>query len=186
MEQPPPEPAGAPAASAPAASAPAKGKKKKPQWKNSKAKKILRQDIIDGKCDGLKPKQVYQMHPDYAIFPKENFSNNLRNLRLLIKKQKERSDFHLDALMNDLTLNPRPAVDVRGVPRWHESEAERKLKIAVAQGLHRDLKPKELHASDPDYLVFPLAVFRDHVYQEIRSQTETEYWKNFWKSRGPK
>jgi hypothetical protein len=46
------------------------------------------------------------------------------------------------------------------------------LKEDVDAGMTSNYEPKVLHHMRPEYQAFPLAVFRDHVYQEQRSRRE--------------
>ena len=59
---------------------------------------------------------------------------------------------------------------------WHGSEAEKQLKSDIESGVHATMKPKELWLSSQVYKQFDLTPFRAHIYQEIRSTKETQYW----------
>ena len=59
----------------------------------------------------------------------------------------------------------------------------------MTDGLHKTMQPKDLWESRHEYLLFPLEVFRDHIYQEGRTskylkqcKAEDKYgdkWKDF-------
>ena len=155
-------------------------KKKPVPWRNSKAKKLLRKDIIKGKCDGKGPQEVYKMRPEYKPYVYERFRDNLRALRAKIKEEQELAAFDMAALAHDLAIYPTPDASPHGYPRWAGSEAERKLKLAITEGTHKDMTPLHLHQSEPEFDEFPLRVFRNHLYQELRSRAERAYWKEYW------
>ena len=60
-----------------------------------------------------------------------------------------------------------------GKPRWDGSAAEQFLRVAVADGI--TVKPAALQASQQAYGCFNGTVFRNHIYQEQRTQ---KYIKN--------
>jgi hypothetical protein len=58
------------------------------------------------------------------------------------------------------------------------SDAQRLLKEDVESGLTMHLDPSFLRETRLEYKVFPLKVFRDHIYQEVRLKTGSSYWMN--------
>ncbi len=74
-------------------------------------------------------------------------------------------------------------------PEWEGSEAQSWLKKDMKAGKHDTLQPMELWETRDAYQLFPLEVFRDHIYQEIRTgkflnqlknKPDTGYkWKEF-------
>ena len=78
------------------------------------------------------------------------------------------------ALAHDLALGIRK--NNKPYPRWQGSEAEGLLKLDIDNGLNQIMRPKALRASRPQYLQFPLDVFRNHIYQETRARMERPYW----------
>ena len=58
---------------------------------------------------------------------------------------------------------PRP----RDYPNWHQSEARLLLKADITAGLHKTTSPKDLYMTRPEYQLFPLEVFRKHIYEDI-------------------
>jgi hypothetical protein len=40
---------------------------------------------------------------------------------------------------------------------------------------HMIQTPAELHASRPEYREFPLKVFRDHIYKELKAQKQVHW-----------
>ena len=145
-------------------------------WFYSDAKKLLTKDIVAGRCDGKKPKQVLEMHPKVYKPYKKNFSNNLRNLREAIADKKEVADRDAAAFAHDVQIGVRR--NSKPYPIWQGSEAERLLKMDITNGKHLEMKPAELLATRPEYapwVSFP-KVFRDHIQQELRARKERPYW----------
>ena len=65
---------------------------------------------------------------------------------------------------------PRDKDAVRGKLRWDGSDAQRLLKIDVTDGKHLEQPPREFRKTRPEYMLFDLDVFRDHIYQEVKSR----------------
>lgn len=128
------------------------------------------------------PAAVYQMRPEYKRRQYNNFRQNLLALRKKISEEKKRGDFEASAIAHDKAIHPT-AASVRGVPRWSGSEAERKLLLAMDNGLDKQMNPQQLHSTEPAFLEFPLDVFRNHIHQERRRRTEAAYWKSYWASK---
>lgn len=148
------------------------------KWQNSDAKKLLHQDILDGRVvDTMTPKKVLGMRPEYVPYAK-NFGTNLRNLQKAIRDNQARADSDSAALAHDRRIFPPSANTFQGYPRWDGSGAQRLLREDIGAGLTSNCEPKTLHQTRPEYQAFPLTVFRDHIYQEQRSQRERAYWLN--------
>lgn len=159
-------------------------KKKKPtKWANSRAKKLLRADIIAGHCDNKGPTEVYQMRECYQEYVFENFSNNLRNLRERIRQDQALVDIDAAGVAHDIELYPRPENSHHGYPRWNGSDAQNALRLRIVSGQHENMSPQQIHASDPAFAVYPLGFFRNHIYQELWARTERAYWRGFWAAR---
>ena len=122
------------------------------------------------------PADVYAMHEEYKQYNYENFRTNLRNLRQSLHRLQGHADADSAALAHDLQVRPPAANNPRGYPRWDGSEAERLLKIDINGCMHSNMKPHILYQKRKEYQEFPLEVFRDHIYQEIRSRTGSLYW----------
>ena len=128
-------------------------------WKDSAAKDQLTNDILEGRVTlGMKPKAVLAMHPElYAPYAK-NFSANYRSLQRSIQSLHARRDEDHAWVSHDRRLHPPSAVDLRGYPRWDGHPAQRLLKLDVAAGKHKELLPKQLRLTRPEYMEFPLKV----------------------------
>jgi hypothetical protein len=69
------------------------------KWKNSKAKRLLYKDIVEGEvppdatdADGRSTMQlsvIYLMHPEFAEYDYEKFSSRLSSLRAAIVKERQ-------------------------------------------------------------------------------------------------
>jgi hypothetical protein len=151
-------------------------KKTKPPtpWLISEAKELLAKDILAKKVDGMGPKAVFAMRKEYQQYEYKNFRSNLLALRKAIQLQHDLADADSAALAHDERIRPR--ANSKPYPRWDRSEAERLLKLDIDAGEHTKLKPSQLHKKRAEYQLFPPDVFRDHIYQEVRSRTESSYW----------
>jgi hypothetical protein len=148
--------------------------KKPPKWQYSDAKKQLTRDILDGKTDGMTPQQVYEMHAEYKQYKSKNFNPNFNRLKKTLQGLQDRADEDEAAFLHDEALNLR--ANNKPYPRWGGSVAERLLKIDIDTGKHKTMKPRELQTTQPEYSLYPLKVFRDHVQQELRARCERSYW----------
>lgn len=156
-------------------------------WKDSKAKEVLTKDILSGFVpDSMTAKDVYNdtrhgRHLIYAPYDFKNFSTNIRNLRKLLRTQEGLAAECQANLDRELLLYPPSDMDPRGYPRWDKSNAPESLKKDVDAMLAGTLiaTPSQLHASNPEYSVFPLKVFINHINQEKKSRCQSSYWINF-------
>lgn len=151
-------------------------------WRGSQAKENLLDDIITGKVwVGMDPKAIYEMREEYKDYKYENFRNNVKNLFLVVDKMYTDADIALEGYENfleDLNDNPPPPLPPsRNYPKWGYSEAERLLKIDMDRGLFELFEPEMMWNARDEYLVYPLEVFRNHIYQEQRNRMERPYWK---------
>jgi len=156
--------------------------KKKPPWRGSHARHLLQTDIVGGivtKDDD--PQDVYASRPEYAPF-KENFAKYLKSLLEIVAREKKYADMASKALENDRRIHP-PSNDPRGYPVFQGSEAEKRLKEDIDNGLHEQYKPIQLHQLREEYQAWPLDVFRNHIHQELRARIERPYWQQYRKEK---
>jgi len=149
------------------------------KWGKSKAKEMLADDIIKGEVlPAMAAKDAYEMREEYKSFKYENFRTNLKNLREVIAKdfarmQQDSVDYvHDRELVKDLRNNNpllRPPC-----PNWHQSAARQLLKDDMTTGKHLTMKPMQLHATKQEHRMFPLDVFRNHIYQEADERAKRE------------
>lgn len=147
------------------------------KWAKSKSKALLHAGLISGEITPtMKPKQVWNMHP--SIHGKWNYvswSNNLHSLRSAINRDRGRMLDDVTAYGNDREkLNNLRSSQPNPKPVWHTSDAAKLLKQDIKEGKHETMKPKELHKTRPEYLVFDLGVFCKHIYQELDSVPKRE------------
>ena len=152
------------------------------KWAKSEAKKRLYKDILAGKLDGKTAREVYNSRPDCQVYEFKNFGPNLARLRASIAKYQHLADEDSRNLAHDRQIpHPQAAFNPRGYPRWEGSEAECLLKLDVNAKKHKEMKPSELRETRDEYKAFPGKVFRDHISQEVRSRTTSEYWSTIKK-----
>jgi len=178
--------------------APPKKKPRKFEWKNSAAKKHLRQLFKDRiipfeystEQGGPGPKSIFdehcKMHAAFKGMEYDNlFPTRLRLVRDDIQSKEERKELDRAAFTNFRKIHPKKAFNSLGQPRWEGSEAECSLKSDIETILKledegeikKKLEPKVLYNDEdrPEYRVFTLNVFRDHIYQERRLRKFEHY-----------
>lgn len=155
--------------------------KKTNHWKNSKAKMLLKEDILNKiVTDAMKAKDIYTMREEYKAFPYKNFWINLGNLQKLIKTKQSHAYLDIAAFVNDCcvwqsaTGSPQMSV----YPQWDGSEAGWLLKLHIKNGKRMLMKPKDLQKMQDAYKLFPLEVFCKHIHQELQSGRTSSYWMN--------
>jgi len=147
-------------------------KKKTTPWEI--AKPILTEYCTDGTItDVMKPKDVYEMKPEFKAVPHKNFRDNFARLKRSIRGHRERAVIDERGFQHDKRLHTL-AKDSEGY--WDGSEAQKLLKMDIERRRHTRMAPKVLWKSRPDYQKFSLDKFRCHIHQELRSQRETNYW----------
>jgi hypothetical protein len=142
-------------------------------WRYSEARRLLEQDLRSGVIPlhggEMTVEECYTQRPEFSDFAFESFARRLQALRKQCTAKNNRSVADTAAFAHDCALLARKQDDAPGVLlRWDGSEAERVLKLDVANGLHINLTPKNFHRSRPEYQVFSLKVFRGHIYQELK------------------
>ena len=146
-------------------------------WRNSAAKRILRNDIITGDVlPNDKAKDVWLMHPEYSAYNPTNFATNLRNLRNAISRDSARADTDYKAYRHDRAIVQSSIVN--SVPVWHRSLAAKLLKQDMKDEKHNNVKPAELYKSRVEYQCFSQKTFRNRIYQEKKRQEKSEALKN--------
>jgi hypothetical protein len=121
--------------------------KEEKKWKDSVAKRLLREDIISGVVlASMAAKDVYDMRPEYKKWSYKNFPANLRNLRKAIANSYARMLSDCEAYGHDraLLMTLRAGENPQDIP-WHKSEAKQLLKQDIDDGKHKQMKPEVLH-----------------------------------------
>jgi hypothetical protein len=110
------------------AAPPMKLKKGEEEWINSKAKEMLRNDIIAGKVTSKSLQEieiVHQSHQEYAKWPLKNFKTNLKNLLEAIALDYQRMAEDAEAYGHDIALLQELQLDDLPEPTpWHKSDAK--------------------------------------------------------------
>jgi hypothetical protein len=124
----------------------------------------------------MKPKQIFEMRPEFEPYGLVKFRTNLTNLRAGIKKNHAKADSDSAALAHDRRIRLLPVHISQDYPRWTGSDAQRFLKKDIDEGLTNSMKPSELRGTRLEYQAFPLQVFRNHICQDKRAGCESGYW----------
>jgi hypothetical protein len=154
-------------------------------WINSKAKHMLREDILAGRVlDGMDPKVVYESRPEFQKFPYDRFRPNLKSLHERIRKDRDRMEEDCEAYHADMSLllalrddDDAPEYSAPDVLPWHMSEAKALLAQDISDGKNEEMTPKELYATRGEYQVYSLTKFRKHIYQEVDAE-EKHRWRS--------
>jgi hypothetical protein len=134
----------------------------------------LRSDEIPVDSKMMKPFDVWNKYCDEDIFEgmvyDGTFTRRLNDLRKAVKEGQSRAD--MDAALFEIAKanHPVPALNHRGEPQWNGSDAQRLLSVDMDNRKHYDLPQKELWESRPEYLLFHLTTFRDHIHQEHKTR----------------
>jgi len=150
-------------------------------WRNSTAKQLVAQDVIDGliplegDIDVLAIfNDLYADHSFFANFPfdETRYKSRFESIRKAVKRLQQWAQYDSEKITEDLTLHPPPATNIKGELRWKGSEAESFLKEDMEQGIHLQLKPSEFRQTREAYKLFGLKVFRKHIDQAKQSKKE--------------
>jgi hypothetical protein len=164
-----------------------KKKDKDPEaaWATSKARKLLKDDIITGKVKpNMDADQVYATREEFQKFPMKRFKPNLENLRIAIARDYKRMCSDCEYYGHDigllLVLRENKNESVQAIA-WHKSEAKALLEKDIKNKVHlkimenkKKISPKEIYKTRVEYRAFPLAVFRNHIYQEVKRLEKIE------------
>ena len=158
-----------------------KAEKKLLKWQWSDARAILFNDLVNNKVplywkrgDMTAAQAFDQLYKDEPPFQISDFGDitkfktRLSSLRKIVKQKSERAEEDALALAHDQLIFPEPILDIRGYPNWRKSEARKQLKKDLTEGKHKNRRPMVLWLSHPEYQKFPLTVFRNHIYKELR------------------
>ena len=123
----------------------------------------------------MSPRAVFDLHPEeHSKWNYKNSSSNLRTLRAAIDRDRGRMQRDAIAYGHDLESVKALRAPTDKTP-WHRSPAFRLLKQDMDDGKHKQMKPKDLYESQPEYHTnFTLEEFRKHIYQEIDSRPKRD------------
>lgn len=124
--------------------------KKKNQWRNSKAKEILLEGLMNGEIpltkEELSAEEVYRLHPEFQEYPYTNFRTNLNSLRKDVRDQKVKTFQDEEALEHDRNLTSRN-ITQRGYQFWPKAKARDLLVQDLMEGKHERMKPIDLYST---------------------------------------
>jgi hypothetical protein len=165
------------------ASAEASGMRRRgppPVWRNSPAKSLLTKLLWDESSwihQSTCIEEVYEAEPLFKLYPLKNFKTNFKNLKVSIQEEKDAIRFDQVAFESESELFPRNPTTKAGNPFWDRHEAQRLMAEDVKAGRTLQMKPSVLRESRSEYQEFPLAILRNHKYQEERKEREGVYWQ---------
>lgn len=105
--------------------------------------------------DGKTPRQVWESNAEYQKFFFGNFEQNFKALKKALKKMREIADSDDAALLRDMEIHRNRAGAAQEEHTfWEGSNAQALLEEAVTSDTHRNIKPKQLWESRPEYQEF--------------------------------
>jgi hypothetical protein len=160
----------------PKSSKPKAKKEKKIDWKTSKAREIIKEDLQKGElfvdekeCSAEQAWTKYRQYEAFRKVPFCQFSDNLKGHRMQELKARKAKHFEEAAMKNDRKLYPRQERNHRGELVFDISSAKPLLRKDVKAGRHISMvSVDQLWLSRHEYQAFRLGVFRRRVRQEVR------------------
>jgi len=146
------------------------------------ARKLLYDELVDGRIPvdykKMGPAEVFFTYAGTTEFQMNGmsydatFRSRLLALRNIVKREMQRAKKDKNALRIALKNYPPPANDHHGRPQWNGSVAQILLKLDVANGKHRQMKPHELRTLPfrQEHMLHSVDEFRWKLQQEIRTQ----------------
>lgn len=154
-------------------------------WRNSKAKKVIMEDLIEGRLplqeSEMSTWEAWLVYANTEEFKEakpvvfSQFKERLKDHRKQVMKLKSNSDRDCMALANDRLLYPRKTHNQRGEPVFDLSPAKLLLRADVAAKRHEGIGPREFQQTRPEYMEFmgrkiEPAIFRRRIKQEEKRQ----------------
>ena len=162
-----------------------------PKWSKSLAKLNLEALVevgFDRDDDGnqLLLENILEMDERFHLYP--SFASYLKKVRETVDCRQLKADRDQAAINQHLEKHPpsqtdAPRIDISGnfvvYPKWQGSEAKNLLLqdiiFLIENDLFNDVKPKTLWLLRYEYKEYPLKVFREHIYQAIRTSKQINY-----------
>lgn len=169
-------------------------KSKKSKWEYSDARKLLKDALVKGhdangnevslvSGPGQYPRHIFELFKDLPEFQesdfgsKKHFGSRLLSLRNIVKEKKYWVARDAIALENSLSKHAIPTHDHRGNPPFVDI-ALPLLQDDMDKAKHKQLLPRKLHKTKPEYKQHPVDVFRKHIHQEVYTRkTACQYKK---------
>jgi hypothetical protein len=148
-------------------------------WHLSLTRDMLYTDVVEGRINTSPPvKDAHKARPEYMLYIEVKFEEYLQTMLDHVANKMSRAERDSKAVTQFLKINPPKATNHRGEPRWEGSAAEAMLKVDIDKGNYKKGKPIQLWATRPEYRVYLLKTFRDHIHQEVRARKFQAYVKN--------
>ena len=152
--------------------------KKSLPWQHSEAKKDLKK-LLEDQNSSIKCKsvpEIYQSDKRYEEWGQKKFEKHYKILKEQVAEKKRRVKQDDIAAAEHKKNFPRGAETKRGYPHWNTHPAKEMLETDIANGLHKEKKPRQIRKTRDEYKVFPKAVFVKRVHHEITKQSAAKFW----------
>ncbi|KAL7525979.1 hypothetical protein ACHAXR_001251, partial [Thalassiosira sp. AJA248-18] len=158
------------------------------EWNKSDGKRLLIKLIHDDKSwvHRMTPEEIHQSNPLFANYPFPKFKEYLKCIQSTMATQKEIVRVNEQEIWQEELAFPRENTTDRGYPFWDTHAARGLLQEDVGDGRADEMTPKELQKTRTEYMIFPLHVFRSHIYQEKRRKREEPGWVHKRNKKGQK
>lgn len=165
-------------------------------WGHSNAKAALYACVVDGTIpldaesdeDEEDLLGYFHSRPEIANYGgfKKHFKRRLNGVRDQVKVGKSRAAEDLEAFCIFRKNNAISEMTAHGYPQWDGSDAQKALEKDMLAFKHLEMEPSDLQDSNPVYDLFPLKVFREHIYQVTRTKKYLKQLENSTKMQGEK
>ena len=125
----------------------------------------------------MSAKEIWQSDPIFQQYEFEKFKDYLKNMANRTDARKKQIHDEYLAFLSDMRKLPASGMTSRGYPFWDTHDASELLEEDEESGKAKELKPKQLWKSRPEYQDFPLDVFRKHIYQLRYKRLATPFWQ---------
>ena len=164
---------------------------KPPKWRKSEAKEYLIKELMRGDSwidlliaidEGNNiawsqtAKLIQKEEPLFRQYDPTHFSSNLLRLVESVRKDRGRGEWEQDALNKEKLKYPINAVLIQGYPRWNISSTKKLLEEDIKAKKNVGVLPRDLRVTRQEYIDFPLRIFRDRLYAEVRKQAGDAFW----------
>lgn len=164
---------------------PEDGEQGLPAWGDCHVRELLLDDLKSGVIPRthqptvLDTREIFLTRPEYKMYGFKNFYSRLSSLRAQLDSSNSQASNDSKAFAKYVKNYPPKDLSCRGYPHWEGSKAQTQLKLDVDNGLHTNphVTPMKMWTDQdkPEYRDFPQAVFRGHLYQEIRTRKYHNY-----------
>ena len=144
-------------------------------WASSDAKHLIVQDMMDGLVPYDQPirnmrhlyDQMYAHQPEFRDFPYDNerYKARFSRIQVAVKRLKWAADYDEKALAAARLVYPQQTHGPTGKILWEGSEADKWLKVDMANNLHLQMKPGKLFETRECYKEFGKRRFSKRIDQ---------------------